>query len=165
MSSLSFEKKSFIERAFADKSTPAEITKALENNGLVDVVVEDNEGKLHLYTGEKINLEELGKAQPNIMIHDMEDLKSFDENNDGFLVESELKQSTKETFNDDVINGAVAFGVAGTIWKPIFGTALGAVAGMAVGACVGVFHAAITEPKYQDGFPWHEGWTHMRVVR
>lgn len=74
-----------------NNSSPAELQKTLANNNKVDVILEQNNHLFHL-SGDKISLKELSTAYPQIS----NQLSLFDVNEDGFIVENELKHNYTE---------------------------------------------------------------------
>jgi hypothetical protein len=63
----------------------------IEDNQRVDLVLADKSGS-YLLSGDKISLSELGKAAPDVAL----EVALFDRNQDGFLVENELKYTPAE---------------------------------------------------------------------
>lgn len=63
----------------------------IENNQRVDLVVADKSGS-YLLSGDKVSLSELRKAAPDVAL----EVAIFDRDQDGFLVEPELKYTTEE---------------------------------------------------------------------
>ncbi|MGE3724804.1 MAG: hypothetical protein AB7I41_04585 [Candidatus Sericytochromatia bacterium] len=63
----------------------------IEDNQRVDLVVEDKSGS-YLLSGDKVSLSELRKAAPTVAL----EVAIFDRDQDGFLVENELKYTPAE---------------------------------------------------------------------
>jgi len=63
----------------------------IEDNQRVDLVVEDKAGS-YLLSGDKVSLSELKKAAPTVAL----EVAIFDRDQDGFLVENELKYTPAE---------------------------------------------------------------------
>lgn len=128
--------------------------KGLENNGKVDLVIEDQANhQTHVLSGEKIDIQEynqrMGKADPNFKMGpyfnpDLKPLQNMDQNHDGFLVESETRHTAGDAWSKglDKAGSTVAGGAeAGAMFGMAYGSRLPFVPGMgmAVGSVVGGF--------------------------
>ncbi|MGE3727131.1 MAG: hypothetical protein AB7I41_16350 [Candidatus Sericytochromatia bacterium] len=144
---------SFQVKTVEGKLSPEQL-KALENNGQVDIVVEDKEThQTHIISGEKIDLQEyntrMGKADPNFKMGpyynaDLKPLQNMDENKDGFLVEAETKHTAGAAWGQglDVAGRTIGGGAeVGSMYGMAYGSKVPFAprAGMAVGVVVGGF--------------------------
>lgn len=68
-----------------------DLKQSITDNGKVDILFE-NDNQLQLLSGDKVNLNELNSKLPEIG----KELQLFDRNQDGFLVENELKYNYAE---------------------------------------------------------------------
>lgn len=108
------------------------VTKAGENDGLVNIVV--NAPKLdggapelrQVITGEKIDLEELGKANPDLAI---DELRAYDRNEDGILEESDLTKNFWDVAMESPWINAMT-GIGGAIGHATYVAAQGGVIGV-----------------------------------
>lgn len=134
-----------------------ELSKSLENNGKVDMVLEDEStNELYVVSGEKIDLKELqgalGQALPRFKVEHLNDreiwgAKIHDDNKDGYLTEKELKHSVKESLGKgwDTVGRTIGGGAeVGSMYGMAYGFRGGSYvrapnAGAAVGMGVGGF--------------------------
>ena len=91
-----------------DKPPSAEELKALENNGKVDIVIQEG-GETVILSGESIDINEyntkMGEAVPSYEMGpyynpDLKPLKNMDTNNDGKLTEAETQMTLGEAFSE-----------------------------------------------------------------
>lgn len=144
---------SFQVKTVEGKLNPEQL-KALENNGQVDIVVEDKEThQTHIISGEKIDIQEyasrMGKADPDFKMGpyynaDLKPLQNMDENKDGFLVESEARHTSGAAWGQglDLAGRTVSGGSqVGAMYGMAYGSRVPFAprAGMAVGMVVGGF--------------------------
>ena len=108
------------------------IQNGLENNGKVDIVVADKSGTYH-FSGEKIHLEELGQAAPEVAMK----LNKYDENDDGFIEESELKHSESPSVVGNLVSSTVIGGTIGFVAGGIYSSPLGGILAPATGVIGG----------------------------
>lgn len=163
----------------------------MRNNGRVELVVQDaNQGYVVIST-DQLNIASLEMQNPALA----QELRMFDTNNDGWIVEQELKASavgqvpvsaggekvsTFEHVASSTLGGGLFGGAVGGLANK-FGLNIGAkfgvkgwVAGMAAGAAVGLVGGFMTKPKNDDtaqnytsayGYRAETQWNNNRLIK
>lgn len=132
----------------ADGKTGLEPIERYDDNGKVDLIMDtESEGTVKI-SGEKIDLEELGTAYPEI---DLGTVAQYDRNEDGFIEESELKISIADyasAIGNHIVENpeVIALSAAGGMWGgAIAGGGVlslpGAIGSGIAGAFIGTFIA------------------------
>lgn len=120
-----------------ENKTPEAVRKSIEDNGKVDIVLENKAGDMRVISGDKIDLKELGGLSKPLA----EFVEQYDENRDGKIEEKELKKSTKESIGQ----WSVATGLGGMVLSAAFGGPIG----FAVMGGLGAIHEARNHGEYQ----------------
>lgn len=141
------------------------------DNGKVDILVEGNDG-VAVVSGSKISLEELGQALPKYAF----ELKKFDENDDNFIEEHEMKTSWGERLTSAGVSvggstiaaagtGATIGGLGGTAVVPGIGTVAGAGGLGLLGGAIGFVGSFIVEGGKTALYAMGDGYNTGEVFR
>lgn len=163
----------------------------MRNNGRVELVVQDSQQGYVVISTDQLNISAIEQQNPQLG----QELRLFDTNNDGWIVEQELKAavagqtpvaaggekvSTFEHVASSTLGGGLFGGAVGGLVNK-FGVNIGAkfgmkgwVAGMAAGAAVGLVGGFLTKPKNEDaaqnytnayGYRNETQWNNTRLIK
>lgn len=163
----------------------------MRNNGRVELVVQDAQQGYVVISTDQLNISAIEQQNPALA----QELRMFDTNNDGWLVEQELKASavgqtpvaaggekvtTFEHVASSTLGGGLFGGAVGGLANK-FGLNIGSkfgmkgwVAGMAAGAAVGLIGGIMTKPKQDDpaqnytnayGYRNETQWNNNRLIK
>lgn len=163
----------------------------MRNNGRVELVVQDAQQGYVVISTDQLNISGIEQQNPQLA----QELRLFDANNDGWIVEQELKAatvgqvpvsaggekvSTFEHVASSTLGGGLFGGAVGGLANK-FGLNIGAkfgmkgwVAGMAAGAAVGLVGGFLTKPKQDDpaqnytssyGYRNETQWNNNRLIK
>lgn len=161
----------------------------MRNNGRVELVVQDQAQGYVVISTDQLNIASIDAQNPQLG----QELRLFDANNDGWIVEAELKSapqtvqaagsekvSTFEHVASSTLGGGLFGGAVGGLANK-FGLNIGSkfgmkgwVAGMAAGAAVGLVGGFMTKPKNDDpaqnytnayGYRNETQWNNARLVK
>lgn len=163
----------------------------MRNNGRVELVVQDAQQGYVVISTDQLNISAIEQQNPALA----QELRMFDTNNDGWLVEQELKAATvgqtpvaaggeKVTTFEHVASSTLGGGLFGGAVGGLankFGLNIGSkfgmkgwVAGMAAGAAVGLIGGIMTKPKQDDpaqnytnayGYRNETQWNNNRLIK
>ncbi|HEY9841484.1 MAG: hypothetical protein ACAI44_02220 [Candidatus Sericytochromatia bacterium] len=163
----------------------------MRNNGRVELVVQDAQQGYVVISTDQLNISAIEMQNPSLG----QELRLFDTNNDGWIVEQELKAaavgqtpvaaggektSTFEHVASSTLGGGLFGGAVGGLANK-FGLNIGAkfgvkgwVAGMAAGAAIGLVGGFMTKPKKDDpaqnytnsyGYRNETQWNNTRLIK